>query len=203
MKKIILAVASVLALGLFASCQREISGDLTVNETTFGAQEWVATYTDFDVTGTMTETKKVTTKVGTADATTSTKVTTITPYGKIERRIGKFRVDGNDNRTWISFIGKFNKKEVVTPAGSTTSYTTVTDENTSDHDHALIGVKKVNGAYYLNDKKVDVQVEGDTVTIKCTLTDSETATTGDGTAAGNTVTTTEKTFVYDLTLTKR
>ena len=67
MKKIILAVASVLALGLFASCQREISGDLNVNETTLGATQTVDTYTDFDVTGTITDTTKVTRKVGTAD----------------------------------------------------------------------------------------------------------------------------------------
>ena len=202
MKKIILAVASVLALGLFASCQREISGDLNVNETTFGATQTVYTYTDFDVTGTITDTTKVTRKVGTADATTETTVTTKTPYGKIERRIEKRRVDG-DNRTLISFCGKYNRKQVYTPAGSTTSTTTVTDRSNWNHDDPIIRVKKVNGAYYIHDTKADVQVEGDTVTIKCTLTDSETATTGDGTAAGNTVTTTERTAVYDLTLTKR
>jgi hypothetical protein len=48
MKKIILAVASVLALGVLASCQREISGDLTVTETTtdaLKAKEAVYLYT--------------------------------------------------------------------------------------------------------------------------------------------------------------
>ena len=221
MKKIILAVASVLALGLFASCQREISGDLTVTNNNTG-DNWTKRYA-YVLSGTYSQTVTTTSygakASGAAEAATGTSVrtTTYTPKSvKVDLTITERR---NDNAVTYSYnIGDFESqtKTVSTPTGgaATTSYSFV---NTTAVTNKTITVYKVDGKYYLrgvNESYLipDFNPTADTIDFS-KLSDpksvSSTAYTGDtwtsagaiDTYTGKTVTVTEG-EKYALTLTK-
>lgn len=104
MKKIILAVASVMALGLFASCQREISGSLDVNENVIAnGDSWQSAF-DYSVTGssTHTDTETVYNKIGDYNSKVTTTAYTLTPTGDIQVVETK-----NRNRSGVRYTYSF------------------------------------------------------------------------------------------------
>ena len=79
MKKIILAVASVLALGMLVSCKQEVSGNLTVTDIQYDAFKKTTETYYYKVEGSVESVTEVTTTTkasASSDATTASKTTT-------------------------------------------------------------------------------------------------------------------------------
>ena len=130
MKKIILAVASVLALGMLVSCKQEVSGNLTVTDIQYDAyQDTTETYY-YKVEGSV---KEVTTQ------TTTTKTSSTADESKrVVKSTSDLNVVETNNVVTVS-VSKVPESNVTTytigiPAmkGKTTSVTKVGDNDPFD-----------------------------------------------------------------------
>lgn len=174
MKKIILAVASVLALGLVVGCKQQIEGSLNVTSTTYTKSLDQSTSKTFyyKATGSLTQTKnvKVETKaVGTSatpytysDVTTTT---VITPSKDVSVSISE---DPTKNYVTYTYTIPYTKKVTVSGTYYNTNATTVdhTVSYTYDIDNqnvaygpfessGTIKIYKIDGKYYADAKAQD------------------------------------------------
>ena len=148
MKKIIFAVISALALGLFASCQ---NGAQDVNIT--GSDSWQKSYV-YDVTGTYT-TYNITSKW---DATTSKTV-----YSAEKK---EYEVSSNAGMVeWTNF-GSRNKDEFSVNSNNL-NYKTASTDTTYTTTRFRDTIKKINGKYYYQRTSA---ADGSTVQIEVTVT---------------------------------
>ena len=154
MKKIILAVASVLTVGLFASCQREISGELDMHSVDTTNRTFYYT-----VSGSISETQSVVEYAAKATAsaaeTKSADKSIVTTYefgGENPTKISlTYREDKNNNIVTYTYTFPASVKKVVTkrtPVGGTTS--TGTAITVSDTTVTSISVYKIDGKYYVD-----------------------------------------------------
>ena len=186
MKKILLTIASVLALALFASCQNETSGDLTIsNEQNSDSWSYGYYYTP---SGSWTVTTK-TTVAGPANSTTTTSV----EYTADSDWTGSWTKSRKRNEVIYKFAGNAN---VLNTASNGT-------QTTGSRDSQTIRIYKRSGSYYLNGTRLsDFNPESSTVNLNFTTTETSTA-KSTTTTVGDTTTTTKITTVYALTLTRK
>lgn len=174
MKKIILAVASVLALGLVVGCKQQIEGSLNVTSTNFNKSLDETTTKTFyyKASGTITTTVDSTTQYKAA-GTNSTiytsqdrkTVTTYTPSGDVKVVISE---PANDNVITYTYTGPYTYEKVVTGTDysnvSGVSNTTVKYVYNKDYPEYpgagytgsfSIKIYKIDGKYYADDKAVD------------------------------------------------
>ncbi len=162
MKKIILAVASILALGMLASCKQEITGKLDVTSTGTETQlrygdTFSKTYY-YTVEGeltTKTTTKNYSKTSYTADETAGSVTVDETKYsvqdGKVGVTLSVSETYGTNNVTTYTYsfnnalYGKVTRTYKTNPdATATTSYYDTTMPATS----LIFTVKKIDGKYY-------------------------------------------------------
>ena len=125
MKKIILAVASVLALGLVVGCKQQIEGSLNVTSTNFNKsldQSTTKTYV-YSVSGTATQTKKKVTYQK-ADKYNSSESTTTTVWKPTKDVTVTEKTDPNNNS--ITYT--------ITVVGDATVTTETIDKPSKDAD---------------------------------------------------------------------
>lgn len=174
MKKIILAVASVLALGLVVGCKQQIEGSLNVTSTNFVKSLDSNTSKTFyyKASGTITTTVETTTQYKAAGAnstiyTSSDKktVTTYTPSGDVKVVISE---PANNNVITYTYTVPYTYEEVVTGTNyssvSGVSNTTVKYVYNKDYPQYPgasytgsfdIKIYKIDGKYYLDNRAVD------------------------------------------------
>ena len=167
MKKIILAVASVLALGMLVSCKQEVSGNLTVTDIQYDAFKSTSETYYYKVEGSVKNVTVQTTITKTsvdASEETTQKVTQTTDV----------KVDEANNVVKVS-VSKDPTSNVTTytinlPAmkGKTTSVTKIGDSDPLDPTYSQanensrdIIIEKIGSTfYYKNTNNVKVVIEG-------------------------------------------
>lgn len=174
MKKIILAVASVLALGLVVGCKQQLEGSLNVTSTTYTKSLDQGTTKNFyyKATGaiTTTETAKSEYKAAGTSATTyvnseSKTVTTYTPSADV-----KVVITENPSENWVKYVYTIPYTKEVEYTGTqynlnatTTNYTFkyVYNKDNQNSTYAPytgteeITIWKIDGKYYNNAKAQD------------------------------------------------
>lgn len=153
MKKIILAVASVLALGMLVSCKQEVSGNLTVTDIQYDAyQDTTETYY-YKVEGSVkvVQTQTITTKTSSTADESKTVVKSTSDLNVVE----------TNNVVTVS-VSKVPESNVTTytigiPAmkGKTTRVTKVGDNDPFDPDYSqatkqatTITIKQIGSTFY-------------------------------------------------------
>ena len=174
MKKIILAVASVLALGLVVGCKQQIEGSLNVTSTTFNKSLDLGTTKTFyyKASGTITTTVDSTTQykaAGTSSTVYTSQdrktVTTYTPSADVKVVISE---PANDNVITYTYTVPYTFEKVVTGTDysnvSGVANTTVKHVYNKHYPEYLganytgsfeIKIYKIDGKYYLDGKAVD------------------------------------------------
>lgn len=174
MKKIILAVASVLALGLVVGCKQQIEGSLNVTSTNFNKSLDKSTTKTFyyKASGTITTTVETTTQYKAAGAnsqiyTSSDRktVTTYTPSGDVKVEISE---PANNNVITYKYTVPYTFEQVITgtnysnePGVSNKTVKYVYNKDYpiypgASHTGSLdIVIYKIDGKYYLDGKAVD------------------------------------------------
>lgn len=174
MKKIILAVASVLALGLVVGCKQQIEGSLNVTATNYNKSLDYSTSKTFyyKASGTITTTVDTTEqyKAAGANSTIYTSrdrktVTTYTPSGDVKVVISE---PANDNVITYTYTVPYTYEKVVTGTiysnVSGVANTTVKYVYNKDYpeyvgarysDSFTIKIYKIDGKYYADEKAVD------------------------------------------------
>lgn len=174
MKKIILAVASVLALGLVVGCKQQIEGSLNVTSTNFNKSLDTGTSKTFyyKASGTITTTVETTNQfkaAGTSSTVYTSQdrktVTTYTPSGDVKVVISE---PANDNVITYTYTVPYTFEKVITGTNysnaSGVSNTTVKYVYNKDYPESAvtsytgsfeIKIYKIDGKYYANDKAVD------------------------------------------------
>lgn len=186
MKKILMALASLLALGLFASCQQETSGDLTVSNEK-NTDSWTYTY-EYVPSGTMTKTTVTKTTVGSAASTTATEkvVDTLCDTATME---------------WTKYRKRNYCEYTITPYRNCVKIDTNGNQTQLSYGTTTYTIRKSEGSYYVDGQKVDVDPEASTVKLNFTTTTVATTQTGD--SSSKTVTETTITREYNITLVRK
>lgn len=152
MKKIILAVASVLALGMMVSCKQEISGEIDVNNHSKDITQYKYYYYTAEGGFTETNTSVGTSKAAGASATTTgTSVTTTTGTVKAGGiQVEEINYYYNNTTTYTYTIPyTYKQTNVYTPYGGTAGNTNVWANNASAN--YVFTVKKTDGKCYIQD----------------------------------------------------
>ena len=167
MKKIILAVASVLALGMLVSCKQEVSGNLTVTDIQYDAFKATTETYYYKVEGSAkTVVVQTTITKDSVDASeeTSQKVTTTTDV-KVDEANNVVKVsvrkDPTSNVTTytINLPAMKGKKTTVTKIGD--SEPLDPSYNSANQDSRDITIEKIGSTfYYKNTNNVKVVIEG-------------------------------------------
>ena len=174
MKKIILAVASVLALGLVVGCKQQIEGSLNVTSTNFNKSLDYGTSKTFyyKASGTITTTVDLTTqyKAAGTNSTVYTSqdrkiVTTYTPSADVQVVISE---PANNNVITYTYTVPYTYEKVITGTvysnESGVSNTTVKYVYNKDYPEYAganytgsfdIKIYKIDGKYYADEKAVD------------------------------------------------
>lgn len=154
MKKIILAVASVMALGLFASCQREISGDLNVTETQIRSGDSTTTSRVFATEGTISykSTNVTYNKAGNYNSYEQTVDYVFTPTSDVTYFVTK---NNNNNQ---SQIGE-NWSKITFTGDYVKTTTTITKTSAADTGTKTVKVENANRTSSLKGQTIEVWVE--------------------------------------------
>lgn len=164
MKKIILAVASVLALGLLASCKQTVDGSLTVTNYTKSLDQSTSKTILYTLSGSVTtkSTQKTVTKASGASETSSAFYTYETTYNldpdKTRVEVS-YTEDPNNNKvdytfTFVTSALKGKSKTIYKATSDGTSNTSYSD---STYTPSLT-LRKVDGKYYWKRGNDDVWV---------------------------------------------
>ena len=160
MKKIILAVASVLALGLVVGCKQQIEGSLNVTSTNFNKnldESTTKTYV-YSVSGTATQTKKQVTyqKADKYNSSESTTTTVWTPTKDVF--VTETTNPNNNSITYeITVVGDatvtdesiYKSSKDAEPVKSKMVTDKVRDSNLKDVTK-IITIKKIDNKFYIN-----------------------------------------------------
>ena len=215
MKKIILAVASVLALGLVVGCKQQIEGSLNVTSTNFNKSLDPVTTTKtyvYSVSGSVTSKGKYVMynkadKFNLVDQTT----TTVWTPNKNDITVTEVTDPNNNKITYsITITGSYTTT-VETITKSTSEADPVTTKNvTKGTNSQPVTIEKIDNKFYINNidgtKKVVEGVDFSAAEIDLSKFNDETSTeTVDGTAESDPVKTTNTNygFTYDLKLTRK
>ena len=163
MKKIILAVASVLALGMLVSCKQEVSGNLTVTDIQYDAfKETTETYY-YKVEGSVesvTEVTNTTKATASSDETVVYKTTTkskmdVDSANSVVTVTVKKDPTTNVTTYKINVPALKGKAKVVQTNGNTTytSYQYASQEATSDSTAKEI--KQIGSSFYYNGEVIE------------------------------------------------
>ena len=218
MKKIILAVASVLALGMLVSCKQEVSGNLTVTDIKYDAFQATTETYYYKVEGSVESVTEVTnTKKATAssDETTAYK-TTITSKMDVDSANSVVTVTVSKDPTTNVTTYKINvpalkgKKTIVQKFenSTSTSYQDVSEEATEESTAKEI--KQIGSSFYykgeviegLNPTAASFDLSKLAEKDKSTSTNGDSEYTADGDKWYSTKTVTTTTPTYSLTYTK-
>ena len=162
MKKIILAVASVLALGMLVSCKQEVSGNLTVTDIQYDAYKATTETYYYKVEGSVETVTEVTaTSKTSASSDASTTKTTTTSKMDVDSANSVVTVTVSKNPTTNVTTYKINvpalkgKAKVVQTNGNTTytSYQYASQEATSDSTAKEI--KQIGSSFYYNGEVIE------------------------------------------------
>ena len=216
MKKIILAVASVLALGLVVGCKQQIEGSLNVTSTNFNKSLDPVTTTKtyvYSVSGSVTSKGKYV-MYNKADKFNLVDQTTTTVWTPNKNDITVTEITNpNDNKITYS----------ITISGSYITTTETINKSTSEADPVktkevsaktpntqTVTIEKIDNKFYINNidgtKKVVEGVDFSAAEIDLSKFNDETSTeTVTGTAESDPVktTTTAYGYTYDLKLTRK
>lgn len=215
MKKIILAVASVLALGLVVGCKQQIEGSLNVTSTNFNKSLDPVTTTKtyvYSVSGSVTSKGKYVMynkadKFNLVDQTT----TTVWTPNKNDITVTEVTDPNNNKITYsITITGSYTTT-VETITKSTSEADPVTKKNVIEGTNSQpVTIEKIDNKFYINNidgtKKVVEGVDFSAAEIDLSKFNDETSTeTVDGTAESDPVKTTNTNygFTYDLKLTRK
>lgn len=174
MKKIILAVASVLALGLVVGCKQQIEGSLNVTSTNFNKSLDATTTKTFyyKASGTITTTVDSTTQYKAAGTNstiyTSQERKTVTTYTPSEDVKVEISEPANNNVITYTYTVPYTYEKVVTGTDysnvsgfSNTTVKYVYNKDYSEYPGASytgsfeIKIYKIDGKYYADEKAVD------------------------------------------------
>ena len=214
MKKIILAVASVLALGMLVSCKQEVSGNLTVTDIKYDAFKATTETYYYKVEGSVESVTEVTntTKATPSSDETTTSKTTITSKKDVDSANSVVTVtvskDPTTNVTTykIGVPALEGKKKIVQTFGNNTStiYQPASDSATEKE------IKQIGSSFYykgeviegLNPTAASFDLSKLAEKDKSTLTSGTPEYTPDGDKWYPTKTVTKTTPTYSLTYTK-
>lgn len=167
MKKIILAVASVLALGMLVSCKQEVSGNLTVTDIQYNAYQNTSETYYYKVEGSVKTVAVQTTITKTsvdASEETSEKVTTTTDV-KVDEANNVVKVSvskdptSNVTKYTINLPAMKGKKTTVRKIGDSDPLDPTYD--TANEISRDITIEKIGSTfYYKNTNNVKVVIEG-------------------------------------------
>ena len=214
MKKIILAVASVLALGLVVGCKQQIEGSLNVTSTNFTKSldaSTTKTYV-YSVSGSVTSKGKYVMydkadKFNRVDQTT----TTVWTPNKNDITVEEVTDPNNNKITYSITIPGSYTTTVETITKSTSEADPVTTKNVFKGTNSQpVTIDKIDNKFYINNidgtKKVVEGVDFSAAEIDLSKFNDETSTeTVTGTAESDSVktTTTNYGLTYDLKLTRK
>ena len=158
MKKIILAVASVLALGMLVSCKQEVSGNLTVTDVQYDAFKATTETYYYKVEGSVESVTEVTyTTKATASSDASTSKTTTTTTMNVDSANPFVTVTVSKNPTTnvttytIGVPELKGKSKVVSTSGNITS--TSYEYYTQPADNKVI--KQIGSTFYYNGEVIE------------------------------------------------
>ena len=163
MKKIILAVASVLALGMLVSCKQEVSGNLTVTDIQYDAFKATTETYYYKVEGSVesvTEVTNTTKAAASSDPTTAYKSTT-TSKMDVDSANSVVTVTVSKNPTTNVTTYKINvpalkgKKKIVEKWGNSTStvYQYASEDATTENTAKEI--KQIGSSFYYNGEVIE------------------------------------------------
>ena len=213
MKKIILAVASVLALGMLVSCKQEVSGNLTVTDIQYNAYQATTETYYYKVEGSVESVTEVTsTTKASASSDADTTKTTTTSKMDVDSANSVVTVSVSKNPTTnvttytIDVPALKGKAKVVQTIGNTTS----TFYNYDSQNATTKEIKQIGSSFYYNGEVIEgLNPTAATFDLsKLAEKDKSTSTRGthEYTAAGDkwyrTKTVTTTTPTYSLTYTK-
>ena len=215
MKKIILAVASVLALGLVVGCKQQIEGSLNVTSTNFNKSldpvETTKTYV-YSVSGSVTS-KGKTVMYNKADKfnLSDTTTTTVWTPNKNDITVTEVTNPANNKITYSFTINGSYTTTVETIAKSTSEADPVTTKNVYKGTNSQpVTIDKIDNKFYILNQdgtyKVVEGVDFSAAEIDLSKFNDETSTeTVSGTAESDPVKTTTTTYgyTYDLKLTRK
>lgn len=215
MKKIILAVASVLALGLVVGCKQQIEGSLNVTSTNFNKSLDPVTTTKtyvYSVSGTATQTTKQVTydKAYKYNRRESTATTVWTP-NKDDITVTEVTDPNNNKITYNITISGSYTTTVETITKSTSEADPVTTKDVFKGTNTqTVTINKIDNKFYIrnqdNTYKVVEGVDFSAAEIDFSKFNDETSTeTVTGTAESDPVKTTNTSYgyTYDLKLTRK
>ena len=162
MKKIILAVASVLALGMLVSCKQEVSGNLTVTDIQYDAYKATTETYYYKVEGSVESVSEVTITTKTsASSDASTTKTTTTSKMDVDSANSVVTVTVSKNPATNVTTYKINvpalkgKAKVVQTTGNITStaYQYASQEATTDSTAKEI--KQIGSSFYYNGEVIE------------------------------------------------
>ena len=163
MKKIILAVASVLALGMLVSCKQEVSGNLTVTDIQYNAYQNTSETYYYKVEGSVesvTEVTNTTKATASSDATTTSKSTT-TSKMDVDSANSVVTVTVSKDPTTNVTTYKINvpalkgKAKVVQTIGNTTSTTYQYASQEATLDSTAKEIKQIGSSFYYNGEVIE------------------------------------------------
>lgn len=215
MKKIILAVASVLALGLVVGCKQQIEGSLNVTSTNFNKSldpvKTTKTYV-YSVSGTVTS-KGKSVKYDKANKFNLQETTTTTVWtpNKDDITVTEETDPNNNKITYNITISGSYTTTVETINKSTSEADPVTTKNVYKGTNTQpVEIHKIDNKFYIknqdNTYKVVEGVDFSAAEIDLSKFNDETSTeTVDGTAESDPVKTTNTSYglTYDLKLTRK
>lgn len=214
MKKIILAVASVLALGLVVGCKQQIEGSLNVTSTNFNKNldaQTTKTYV-YSVSGTATQTTKQVTydKADKYNSSESTTTTVWTP-NKDDITVTEETNPSNNKITYNIEINGSYTTTVETINKSTSEADPVTTKNEyKGSNNQTVTIYKIDNKFYILNKdgtyKVVEGVDFSAAEIDLSKFNDETSivtVTGTEDSYSFKTTTTESGYTYDLKLTRK
>lgn len=215
MKKIILAVASVLALGLVVGCKQQIEGSLNVTSTNFNKSLDPVTTTKtyvYSVSGTVTSKGKYVAydKAGKFNSVDQTTTTVWTP-NKNDITVIEVTDPNNNKITYsITIPGSYTKTvETITKATSEANPVKVENVYKGSTDNP-VSIEKIDNKFYILNKdgtyKVVEGVDFSAAEIDLSKFNDETSivtVTGTEDSVPYKTTTTESGYTYDLKLTRK
>ena len=218
MKKIILAVASVLALGMLVSCKQEVSGNLTVTDIQYDAFKTTTETYYYKVEGSVesvTEVTNTTKATASSDATTASKTTT-TSTMDVDSANSVVTVTVSKDPTTNVTTYKINvpalegKKKVVQTIGNTTTTYYQYDSQEATTESNAKEIKQIGSSFYykgeviegLNPTAASFDLSKLAEKDKSTSTSGAPSYTADGEKWYSSKTVTTTTPTYSLTYTK-
>ena len=218
MKKIILAVASVLALGMLVSCKQEVSGNLTVTDIQYDAFKATTETYYYKVEGSVESVTEVTntTKVtASSDETTAYKAT-ITSKKDVDSANSVVTVTVSKDPTTNVTTYKINvpalegKEKIVETNGNTTTTTYRYASEPATTEATAKEIKQIGSSFYykgeviegLNPTAASFDLSKLAEKDKSTVTSGNPNYTADGDKWYPTKTVTTTTPTYSLTYTK-